>query len=187
MMHNRKYLPLRLPPCRLRSSTAGGLLGVGFAVRGALNQNPAGAVFRDVPRPPTAPVAVRAPARRSRAKPSAARQRAARLAEHEENRARSGFVHAACAAAFERCHEAARQQSQRLACAGRSGSPVGMASQGPTGPPQLRERQRPAFRAAYASAELGDFSDARDNEALLRDYVLWPDLRAAWEVEASPA
>ncbi len=42
------------------------------------------------------------------------------------------------------------------------------------------EEQRQAFRHAYAEAELGNWKLTADEEALLRHYVLWPDLRAAW-------
>lgn len=45
--------------------------------------------------------------------------------------------------------------------------------------PTLQE-QRAVFREAYAAAELGNWQPAQENAALLRDYVLWPDLRAAW-------
>jgi len=51
--------------------------------------------------------------------------------------------------------------------------------------PGLQE-QRAAFREAYAAAELGNWQPARENAVLLRQYVLWPDLRAAW-LEASIA
>ncbi len=40
--------------------------------------------------------------------------------------------------------------------------------------------QREAFRAAHANAELGLFDLADDERALLGDYILWPDLEAAW-------
>lgn len=42
------------------------------------------------------------------------------------------------------------------------------------------QRQRAVFRDAYAAAELGNREPAQQNLALLREYVLWPDLRAAW-------
>lgn len=42
------------------------------------------------------------------------------------------------------------------------------------------EQRREAFREAYAAAELGNWQPAADEAALLADYVLWPDLRAAW-------
>jgi len=42
------------------------------------------------------------------------------------------------------------------------------------------EAQRTAFREAYPAAERGDWEPARDSELLLRDYVLWPDLKAVW-------
>lgn len=42
------------------------------------------------------------------------------------------------------------------------------------------ERQREAFRSAYAAAELGRWEPEGDSLALLESYVLFPDLRAAW-------
>lgn len=42
------------------------------------------------------------------------------------------------------------------------------------------ERQREAFREAYARAELGDWRVADSHADTLQDYLLWPDLRAAW-------
>ncbi|MGD8421686.1 MAG: hypothetical protein PVJ78_14655, partial [Gammaproteobacteria bacterium] len=42
------------------------------------------------------------------------------------------------------------------------------------------EAQRAAFRTAYPLAERGDWQPARERQDLLDDYVLWPDLRAAW-------
>lgn len=45
--------------------------------------------------------------------------------------------------------------------------------------PQLEE-QRAAFRDAYADAELGIWELSAERRALLEDYVLWPDLRAAF-------
>lgn len=41
-------------------------------------------------------------------------------------------------------------------------------------------QQREAFRAIYADVELGNWQLALDNKALLEDYVLWPDLQAAY-------
>lgn len=43
-----------------------------------------------------------------------------------------------------------------------------------------RAAQRDAFRAAWADAERGRFDSAEQQRDLLEDYVLWPDLRAAW-------
>jgi soluble lytic murein transglycosylase len=40
--------------------------------------------------------------------------------------------------------------------------------------------QRAAFREVYPAAELGDWKPVREKESLLREYVLWPDLKAAW-------
>ncbi len=42
------------------------------------------------------------------------------------------------------------------------------------------EEQRDAFRAVYPRAELGIRDLTPAQQALLEDYVLWPDLRAAW-------
>ncbi|MDX1481638.1 MAG: transglycosylase SLT domain-containing protein [Woeseiaceae bacterium] len=42
------------------------------------------------------------------------------------------------------------------------------------------EAQRAAFRDVYPAAELGQWDAVAAREALLRDYVLWPDLKAAW-------
>lgn len=42
------------------------------------------------------------------------------------------------------------------------------------------EEQRSAFRGVYPSAELGLWEPVEEREAVLRDYVLWPDLRAAY-------
>jgi len=44
----------------------------------------------------------------------------------------------------------------------------------------LISEQRRLFRAAYSDAELGNWRTAAKHEALLKNYVLWPDLRAAW-------
>lgn len=44
----------------------------------------------------------------------------------------------------------------------------------------LVEEQRRVFREVYPRAELGDWRPAAKHAALLRQYVLWPDLRAAW-------
>ena len=42
------------------------------------------------------------------------------------------------------------------------------------------EVQRQAFRDVYPAAERGDWTPVAAHESLLRDYVLWPDLRAAY-------
>jgi soluble lytic murein transglycosylase len=42
------------------------------------------------------------------------------------------------------------------------------------------EQQRAAFRDAFAAAELGNWEPAAEHRALLQNYVLWPDLRAAY-------
>lgn len=42
------------------------------------------------------------------------------------------------------------------------------------------EEQRAAFREVYPAAERGEWQPVRAKESLLRDYVLWPDLKAAW-------
>jgi soluble lytic murein transglycosylase len=46
--------------------------------------------------------------------------------------------------------------------------------------PATLEQQRVAFREAYPAAERGDWAPVTEREDTLRDYVLWPDLRAAW-------
>lgn len=48
------------------------------------------------------------------------------------------------------------------------------------GVPSITEEQRRVFRDVYAKAELGDWRPAARRASLLRHYVLWPDLRAAW-------
>jgi len=45
---------------------------------------------------------------------------------------------------------------------------------------QLLEQQRSVFRAIYPDVERGIWQAAAQNEELLRNYVLWPDLRAAY-------
>lgn len=45
---------------------------------------------------------------------------------------------------------------------------------------QRLEQQRTAFRDAYPEVERGNWQAALQSEDLLADYVLWPDLRAAW-------
>ncbi len=42
------------------------------------------------------------------------------------------------------------------------------------------DTQRQVFRDAYAAVERGDWAPAAANRSLLSDYVLWPDLRAAY-------
>ena len=42
------------------------------------------------------------------------------------------------------------------------------------------EAQRQAFIEVYPEAELGNWQPAREREAVLSDYVLWPDLQAAY-------
>jgi soluble lytic murein transglycosylase len=42
------------------------------------------------------------------------------------------------------------------------------------------DEQRAAFREVYPGAERGDWKAAADKESLLKTYILWPDLRAAW-------
>ena len=44
----------------------------------------------------------------------------------------------------------------------------------------LIEQQRDTFRAAYPDAELGIWSLSDNDEQQLKNYVLWPDLRAAY-------
>ncbi len=53
----------------------------------------------------------------------------------------------------------------------------GIASADPA--PSL-EQQRQAFREAYPAAELGDWAPAAERAHLLEQYILWPDLRAAY-------
>ena len=40
--------------------------------------------------------------------------------------------------------------------------------------------QRAAFKAVYPAAERGDWTPVEAHADVLQDYVLWPDLRAAW-------
>ncbi|MGH8221647.1 MAG: hypothetical protein ACREQZ_01610, partial [Woeseiaceae bacterium] len=42
------------------------------------------------------------------------------------------------------------------------------------------EKERAAFRHAYAQAELGNRAPTQDARRLLRDYPLWPDLQVAY-------
>lgn len=42
------------------------------------------------------------------------------------------------------------------------------------------EEQRTAFRAMHPEAERGNWQPVLQHEQMLRDYVLWPDLRATW-------
>ena len=46
--------------------------------------------------------------------------------------------------------------------------------------PTRLEQQRLAFKTVYPMAELGDWQPAAAQHELLQDYILWPDLRAAW-------
>lgn len=45
---------------------------------------------------------------------------------------------------------------------------------------EMLERQRAAFRDVYPKAELGMWQPVEEQQELLSDYALWPDLRAAW-------
>jgi soluble lytic murein transglycosylase len=45
---------------------------------------------------------------------------------------------------------------------------------------QLLEQRRSVFRTIYADVERGNWQMAAQYEELLRDYVLWPDLRAVY-------
>lgn len=45
---------------------------------------------------------------------------------------------------------------------------------------QTIEQQRAAFRSVYAEVERGNWQPVRQYEELLKDYVLWPDLRATY-------
>ena len=42
------------------------------------------------------------------------------------------------------------------------------------------EAQRLAFKSVYPAAERGEWAPVEAHASLLKDYVLWPDLRAAW-------
>jgi soluble lytic murein transglycosylase len=42
------------------------------------------------------------------------------------------------------------------------------------------EEQRAAFRAVHPEVERGNWQPVLQHEQMLRDYVLWPDLRASW-------
>ena len=44
----------------------------------------------------------------------------------------------------------------------------------------LLAEQRRVFKEVYPRAELGDWRPAAKHDALLQQYVLWPDLRVAW-------
>lgn len=44
----------------------------------------------------------------------------------------------------------------------------------------LLAEQRRVFREVYPQAELGNWRPAASNDALLQQYVLWPELRSAW-------
>lgn len=44
----------------------------------------------------------------------------------------------------------------------------------------LLQEQRRVFREVYPQAELGNWRPAASNDALLQQYVLWPELRSAW-------
>jgi soluble lytic murein transglycosylase len=59
-------------------------------------------------------------------------------------------------------------------------SSVGRASDLPAYDNQLLEQQRSVFRTIYPDVERGNWQAASQYEELLRDYVLWPDLRAAY-------
>ena len=44
--------------------------------------------------------------------------------------------------------------------------------------PHDTEKQRTAFRAVYPEVERGNWQPVLQYEQMLRDYILWPDLRA---------
>jgi soluble lytic murein transglycosylase len=44
----------------------------------------------------------------------------------------------------------------------------------------MLEEQRAAFRDVYPAAERGEWEPVRAHVSLLKDYVLWPDLKATW-------
>jgi soluble lytic murein transglycosylase len=50
----------------------------------------------------------------------------------------------------------------------------------PAAPAGTLDDQRAAFREVWPAAERGDWEPVREKEALLQEYVLWPDLKAAW-------
>ena len=45
---------------------------------------------------------------------------------------------------------------------------------------QTLEAQRLAFKSVYPAAERGEWAPVEAHATLLKNYVLWPDLRAAW-------
>jgi soluble lytic murein transglycosylase len=45
---------------------------------------------------------------------------------------------------------------------------------------QRLDQQRNAFRDVFPDVERGDWAPVAEYENILKDYVLWPDLRAAW-------
>ena len=53
-------------------------------------------------------------------------------------------------------------------------------SVGAVSPDARLDAQRSAFRDALPQVERGDWLAVRANESLLRDYILWPDLRATY-------
>ena len=57
---------------------------------------------------------------------------------------------------------------------------LGSSTPGAAQPASQLEAQRAAFRAVFPEAELGNWQPALEQETVLRDYVLWPDLRAAY-------
>jgi soluble lytic murein transglycosylase len=59
-------------------------------------------------------------------------------------------------------------------------SSIGRSADLPAYDNQLLEQQRSVFRTIYPDVERGNWQAATQYEELLRDYVLWPDLRAAY-------
>ena len=59
-------------------------------------------------------------------------------------------------------------------------APTVHAADVPESDDQRLEQQRSAFRDAYPEVERGNWQAVLPSEDLLADYVLWPDLRAAW-------
>ena len=58
--------------------------------------------------------------------------------------------------------------------------PTVYAADVPESDDQRLEQQRSAFRDVYPEVERGNWQAVLPSEDLLEDYVLWPDLRAAW-------
>ena len=57
---------------------------------------------------------------------------------------------------------------------------AGAPSDAPAAEPYDIEKQRAAFRAVHPEAERGNWQPVLQYEPMLRDYVLWPDLKASY-------